>query len=91
MMTKIEKRRRERFEHMAVALANHLGLSAAHTFSELPAPVQATLNSFKYLDIVLPLMQRDRDKLGLSFRQLEIKYGITKSTIHRLISDRKLK
>ena len=86
-----EKRQRERFEQMAVLLANHLELSPVDSFVDLPAQIQTMLNSFKYIDLVLPLMQRDRDKFGLSFRQLEIKYGVTKSTIHRLVADRELK
>lgn len=86
-----EKRQRERFEQMAVFLANHLELSPVDSFVDLPAQIQTMLNSFKYIDLVLPLMQRDRDKFGLSFRQLEIKYGVTKSTIHRLVADRELK
>lgn len=76
---------------MAVLLANHLELSPADSFVDLPVQIQTMLNSFKYIDVVLPLMQRDRDKFGLSFRQLEIKYGVTKSTIHRLVADRELK
>lgn len=86
-----EKRQRERFEKWAVVLANYLELSPVDSFDELPVMVKSMFNGFKYIDIVLPLMQHDRDKLRLSFRQLEIKYGVTKSTIHRLVSDRALK
>jgi hypothetical protein len=86
-----EKRQRERFEKWAVVLANHLELSAVDTFDNLPVSIKTMLNGFKYIDVVLPLMQFDRDKSGLSFRQLEIKYGVTKSTIHRLVSTRELK
>jgi hypothetical protein len=82
---------RERFEKMAVLLANHLELSNAQLFAELPVKIQEMFNGLRYIDIVLPLMQRDREKYGLSFRQLEIKYGVTKSTIHRLLAERKLK
>lgn len=86
-----EKRQRERFEKWAVVLANHLELSPVDSFNDLPVTIKSMFNGFKYIDVVLPLMQHDRDKSGLSFRQLEIKYGVTKSTIHRLVSDRELK
>lgn len=86
-----EKRQRERFEKWAVVLANHLELSPVDSFDDLPGTVKSMFNGFKYIDVVLPLMQYDRDKSGLSFRQLEIKYGVTKSTIHRLVSNSELK
>lgn len=82
----IEQNKRQRFEVMAVRLANHLNLSTADTFSMLPDQVKFMLNGFKYLDVVLPLMQQDRERLSLSYRQLEIKYGVPKSTIQMYLN-----
>ena len=87
----IERNRRQRFELMAVRLANHLNLSGVDNFDELPAQVKTILNGLKYIDIVLPLMQHDRDNLQMSFRQLSIKYGVPKSTIYDLTQTKELK
>lgn len=89
MMTNDEQikfNKRQRFEVMAVRLANHLNLSVADTFVMLPEQVKIMLNGLKYLDVVLPLMQHDRDRLSLSYRQLEIKYGVPKSTIQMYLN-----
>lgn len=82
----IQFNKRQRFEVMAVRLANHLNLSEADTFMSLPGQVQTMLNGLKYLDVVLPLMQQDRERLLLSYRQLEIKYGVPKSTIQMYLN-----
>lgn len=84
----IEQIKRERFEIMAVRLANFLELSSVTVFVDLPVHVQTMLNGFKYIDIVVPLMRKDRDANQLSFRQLEIKYGVPKSTIRDYLNDR---
>lgn len=89
MMTndeQIQFNKRQRFEVMAVRLANHLNLSVSDTFVMLPEQVKSMLNGLKYLDVVLPLMQHDRDRLLLSYRQLEIKYGVPKSTIQMYLN-----
>lgn len=77
-----EKIQRERFEIMAVRLARHLSLSNVDEFELLPVSVKSTLNRLQYFEIVMPLIENDRDKFGLSLRQLENKYGLKKSTIH---------
>lgn len=77
-----EKIQRERFEIMAVRLARHLSLSNAEDFEQLPVSVKSTLNRLQYFEIVMPLIEHDRDKFSLSLRQLENKYGLKKSTIH---------
>lgn len=85
----IESNQRQRFEIMAVRLANHLELSTATEFDELPAHIKTMLNSFKYIDLVVPLMRNDRDGVNqLSLRQLEIKYGVPKSTIRDYLTTR---
>lgn len=66
---------------MAVRLAKHLDLADCETFAGLPVQIQTMLNGMKYVDVVFPLMQQDREELSLSYRQLEIKYGVPKSTI----------
>jgi len=87
----IQQNQRRRFEVMAVRLANHLDLSGVEVFDQLPAQVKTMFNGLKYIEIVLPLMQNDRDRFQMSFRQLSIKYGVPKSTIHGLTQTRKLR
>lgn len=76
----IELRKRQRFEVMAVRLANFLGMSAAATFEDLPVKVREHFNGMRYYDIVKPLIQQDH-YAGMSYRQLCIRYGVAKSTI----------
>lgn len=78
----IKTNERLRFEAMAVRLAKHLSLSTVDTFDQLPPQVKNTLNRLQYFEIVMPLIEHDREKSGLSLRQLENKYGLKKSTIH---------
>ena len=86
---RIEYNKKQRFEKMAVRLANHLGLSSVSDFLDLPNQVKDMLNSFKYIDLVMPLIKEDRHCLNpLSLRQLEVKYGIPKSTINDYLKDR---
>lgn len=73
--------KRQRFELMAVRLANHLDLANCDDFEKLPVQIQTMFNGMKYVDVVFPLMQRDKEVFALSYRQLEIKYGVPKSTI----------
>jgi len=77
----IKDNERRRFELMVVRLANHLNLSSADEFDALPGQVQSMFAGWKYIDVVGPLMVRDRDNDRLTIRQLEIKYGVPKSTI----------
>ncbi|MGL4641001.1 MAG: hypothetical protein ACRCVX_14900 [Shewanella sp.] len=74
---------------MAVRLAAHLDLAKCEDFYCLPTLVQKTFNAMKYIELVSPLMEKDREQLGLSYRQLEIKYGIPKSTIQVHLNDKK--
>jgi hypothetical protein len=76
---------------MAVLYANHFKLSLVDRFDALPVNVREALNGLKYIDIVLPLMTKDRHKEGLSYRQLSIKYGVAKSTIQRMVSIGRIK
>lgn len=76
-----EEVNQERFKVMAVRLARHLHLSTAEDFDSLPISVKNTFRRFKYHELVMPLVEYDRETLGLTFRQLEIKYGLPKSTI----------
>lgn len=78
----VEKNKRERFRLMAVRLANHLELSPARSFDDLPIQIREMLSALKYIDIVFPLIQRDHNVDRLTIRQLEIKYGVPRSTIH---------
>ena len=82
----IEEKKRERFEFMALRLAHFMHLSEAETFEDLPAQVRVTFNGLKYHEVVLPLMDFDKSN-GLSVRQLEIKYGIPKSTVQYHLSN----
>lgn len=77
----IEARKRERFEAMAVRLANHLEMSAAAKFVDLPVKVRDHFNGMRYYDIIKPLIQEDFYVGRLSYRQLCIRYGVAKSTI----------
>jgi hypothetical protein len=71
----------ERYQVMTVRLARHLKLSTAETYDDLPVSVRETFCRWKYNEIVLPLIVVDKEQNGLSLRQLEIKYGLPKSTI----------
>ncbi len=83
--------KRQRFELMAVRLANHLDLANCDDFEKLPGQIKTMFNSMKYVDVVFPLMQKDKEEFGLSYRQLEIKYGVPKSTIQLYFSAPKKK
>lgn len=76
-----EERLRERYEVMTVRLARHLKLSVAEKYEDLPGTVKSTFCRLTYNEIALPLMVFDKEVNGLSLRQLEIKYGIPRSTI----------
>lgn len=76
----IEQKRRERFEVMAVRLANRTGMSTAEKFSELPVPIREHLDGLRYCDIIRSLVQSDHAD-GYSIRRLAIKYGISKTAI----------
>lgn len=76
-----EERFRERLEIMTLRLARHLDMTVANTYEELPVSVKETFCRWKYTEIVLPLIIFDKEVNGLSLRQLEIKYGLPKSTI----------
>lgn len=76
-----DKKNQERFEVMAVRLARHLKLSSSDTYEALPKAVKITFSRLKYYEIVMPLIENDRVVSGLTYRQLEIKYGLAKSTI----------
>ena len=89
--TKAEKVWREKFEVMAVRLAHHLGMSKAESFDQLPTSIRNTLNGLRYYEIVLPLVIHDREVLGLSYRQLEIKYGLPKSNIQYHVRNWRIK
>lgn len=85
---RIEYNKKQRFEKMAVRLANHLGLSSASDFFDLPSHTKQMLSTYKYVDLVMPLIKEDRHGLNpLSLRQLETKYGIPKSTIGDYLKD----
>lgn len=87
---KIQQKKRERFEIMAVRLAKHLQISSAETFSDLPMEAKSAFNGMEYIDIVRPLIISDKSK-GLSCRQLEVKYGVPKSTVSRITKIRSKK
>jgi len=87
----IEQIKRQRFELMAIRLAKHLDLADCDNFDDLPGDIRDLLNGYKYFDLIFPLMQKDRDELSLSYRQLEIKYGVPKSTIQLYLNDPKKK
>ena len=78
------KKKRERFEVMAVRVASFLKLSNAPTFEALPTQVKERFNKMQYNELVKPLMMNDKYN-GMSCRQLGIKYGIPKSTVQRLL------
>ena len=71
----------ERYQLMTVRLARHLKLTNVDQYVDLPVSVRETFCRWKYTDIVLPLIVHDKEVNGLSLRQLEIKYGVPKSTI----------
>lgn len=81
----IEQKRRERFEVMAVRLAQYLNMSQAEKFADLPPKIREHFDGLKYADIVRPLIAVDRTA-GFSVRQLSIKYGLSLSAIHNHIS-----
>lgn len=85
---KIEQKKRERFEVMAVRLAKHLQISNAETFNDLPTEAKTAFNDMDYIDIVRLLIISDKSKLGLSCRQLEVKYGVPRSTVSRITKGR---
>jgi len=76
----VQAKRRERFEVMAVRLANHTGMSKADSFDHLPPSIREHLNGLRYCDIVKPLIQADHAK-GASFRMMAVKYGLSKRSI----------
>jgi O-phosphoseryl-tRNA(Cys) synthetase len=71
----------ERYQLMTVRLARHLKLTNVDQYVDLPVSVRETFCRWKYTEIVLPLIVHDKEVNGLSLRQLEIKYGVPKSTI----------
>jgi len=75
-----EAARRERFEQMAVRLANYRKISSATTYSSLPLGVREIMEGMQYCDVVKPLMAFDREK-GMTIRGLSIKYGLPKTTV----------
>lgn len=81
----VEARRRERFEVMAVRLANHLQMSTADTWAKLPQTVRDYFNSQRYCDVVRVLIIQDSHS-GQSVRQLSIKYGLSSTAIQSHIS-----
>lgn len=81
----IEAKRRERFEVMAVRLANRLEMSQAETFDQLPTPIREHFESLRYCDIVKPMIQDDYAH-GLSMRRLSIKYGLSLTAIFNHVS-----
>ena len=81
----VEARKRERFEVMAVRLANHLNLSGADTYAKLPATARTYFDGLRYCDIVKPLIIQD-NHAGLSVRQLSIKYGLSSTSIQNHLS-----
>ena len=81
----VEARRRERFEVMAVRLANHLQMSTADTWAKLPPTVQEYFESQRYCDVVRVLIIRDNHS-GQSVRQLSIKYGLSSTAIQSHIA-----
>lgn len=81
----VEARRRERFEVMAVRLANHLQMSTADTWSKLPQPVRDYFNGQRYCDVVRVLIIQDNHS-GQSVRQLSIKYGLSSTAIQSHIA-----
>lgn len=76
-----EERFRERYELMTVRLARHLKMTTVERYEELPRSVKEAFCRWRYNEIVLPLIVVDKEVNGLSLRQLEIKYGLPKSTI----------
>ena len=76
----LERRKRERFETMAVRLANHLQMSMADSYDHLPPLVRSHFESLRYCDIIKPLIIRDNAN-GQTVRQLAIKYGLSPTAI----------
>ena len=81
----VEINRRKKFELLAVRLANHLSMSNAKSYIDLPQTVRDYFEAQNYRDIALQLAAVDY-RNGLSMRQLKNKYGLPKSTIHDYIS-----
>lgn len=84
----IEAKRRERFEVMGVRFANHLGLSSAEKWSDLPANARETISGLRYCNLVKPLIIRD-NRNGASVRQLSIKYALSTRAIQHHLSGAK--
>ncbi len=78
----IESKVRERFELMAVRCANHLKMSSAKNFADLPPQIREHLEGLRYSDIIRPLVLYDRSN-GATVRQLSIKYARAASTIQK--------
>lgn len=85
LTAEIEKRKRERFERMAVRLAHHLSMSKAERYEDLPQVVRDQFEGMQYCDIVLPLMRNDHLR-GASIRSIANKYGLSKTTVFYHIS-----
>lgn len=81
----IEARKRERFEVMAVRLANHLNMSGADTWDKLPQSAKDYFNGLRYCDVVKPLIIQDNHG-GQSVRQISIKYGLSPTAVQNHIS-----
>lgn len=82
---RVADNKRERHKVMAGRLAFHLGFSKSDRFEDAPVKVQAFLMSIRYNSLIGPLVKTDRAN-GLTYGQLEIKYGIYAADLHGIVN-----
>lgn len=76
----VKRQKRQRFEAMAIRLANFLDLSQADAYDKLPINLRTHFEDLDYCDLVVRLMKFDK-RNGMTFQQISNKYGIPKTTV----------
>lgn len=81
-----EKIDRQRFERMAILLANYTGVSQASVYADLPAGVRRHYEIMTYPELIRPLVYRDRMERAKSWQQIALYYHITISAARAIMS-----
>lgn len=66
---------------LRAARLSHFVGDEVEGYEELPEPIREFYCSFRYEDIVTPLIRADREGLALTYGQLAIKYGLNEKKV----------
>ena len=74
----------ERFKKACLRYSLHYKLSAAETWEDLPDQLQDMFCHMEYNVVIKPFVCFDRNRAGLSWGALSIKYGLPQTTLWRM-------